>query len=228
MVSPGELRPARWWYWIAGALGLLGAIGGVVTGLQGLGNIFRFSDVDELAVGESARVDLGPEQPVSIYALERLDGTVPVIRCVGVPVAAGSIDLVPPDLDTYVFNGSGSWRSMYDIDVSEAAPYRLECDALGGLEPGDRLGLAPTGSPRAAIGQFGRSALFGLFGLGAAIVVCLVVAIGRSNHKRRLLAQRRPPPPPPPVWYAPPTYPVPPPPSSPPPPRPPSDFVPPG
>lgn len=224
VVDPKELRPARWWYWIVGALGLVGAVGGAITLVQGLASFLQFADVEELTVGESARIELDPTEPMTIYALERTDGTVPLINCAGFPVSEGSIDLNASDLDSYVFNGRGSWRSMYDIEVTEAAPYRLECDAMVVPEPGDRVGLARTGMPTAAIGWFGVAALFGFVGLGGSIVIGLVVGIRRSNHRRRLLAERRPPTPrwPPPGW-SPPFEPV-----RPPTPPSPTDFVPPG
>jgi hypothetical protein len=115
--------------------------------------------------------------------------------------------------------------------VSEAGRYTFECEERFDAAPGDLVGLGPRVEPQALVAGIGLGGLFASLGLGAALVLCLIVGIRRASHKRRLLAERQPPPPPPgwgawaaAGWYTP----APPPPAPRPTPPPPSDFTPPG
>lgn len=244
VVSRRELRPGRWWYWVAAVLGLAGAVAAAVSFFQGITQVIQFGPIDRFEIGEEATFEIDPDDPHAVYALERDDLSIPFVDCSAFAEDGGSVDLVAPRYEGYITNGDGSWVSIYDIEVSGRGRYTFECDGFPGFRPGDAIGLGPQIDPAAFASRVGLAGLFALVGLGGALVIGLIVSIRRSGHKRRLTVERQPPAPPMPPgwapwgpwagWYTPPGYPPPagpgspPPPGPVPPPSPPPDFAPPG
>ena len=189
VVAPGEVRPARWWYWIAGALVLGGTVLGLLLGARAVVGLFRLQELEEFVSGESFDVALDPDEPKSVYVHQPDENTPPAVACSGDAPPGAAIELIRTELETAVFHGTELWVEEYEVEVSSAGGYTIECralDTLGEL----RLGLGPRSDPLGSLNRFSLAGLLGTAATGAGVVLGLVVGLKRSRHRRRLLAER--------------------------------------
>jgi hypothetical protein len=191
-VTHRELRPRRAWYWLAGALALVSTV--VAAAQVGLlvGDIV-LPRIDSFPSGETAVVTLEAGGDDGIYVLARPDGTAPELDCSASAMDGGTIELGRPTLDWSVVDGGEVWYLEHTLEVGRTGRYRLTCHTRPDAALGDAFGVGSVIDLGGAARQSLVSTAVMYGGLGAAMVICLVVALRRSSHRTRLLAARRPP-----------------------------------
>ncbi|MGH3748267.1 MAG: hypothetical protein ACRDT8_12820, partial [Micromonosporaceae bacterium] len=202
-VSPGELRPNRWWYAVAGGIALLGLCAGVT--LAGLGFWSLRSELPQMRAvfsdGQPATVTLSKSKPSAIYVrVPQSDTTLPSFKstCTGKALDGGSFAVSRPEynLNTGANGGGDTWRVEHKITVSQSGKYQITCEPINRSDAPDEVtyGIGPAPRFGSIFGKiFGTvGALLGgpCCGLLVGGVIALVVGLRRNTHKNRLAAER--------------------------------------
>jgi hypothetical protein len=191
VVDPSELRPRRWWYWLAGTLVAGGTAVGMVVTTQAVVGLVRVSDMQAFRPGEEFEVELRPEAPTSIYVRQGDADIVPLVDCTATAPTGATIDLSETDLTTSVLHDGDVWVAEYDVDVSRAGTFAIECRGFASLTDLE-LGIGPRADPLAAVNRVGGWGLLSAASIGAGVIIGLVVGLRRTAHRRRLVAGRFP------------------------------------
>jgi hypothetical protein len=193
-ISPSRLRPGQAWYWVAGAVGVLGVAASVVLFVS-----FFSSLVDDLtgaltqlrAPGQ-VTIELEPGAERTIYRQERENGA-PIPNAAGrdpacsvTLVGGGRVELGDNEFGWTLKRNGDRYEALYDFRVAEGGSYRVACNTKD-----DNLAAIPL-----AIGETiglwdlikkGGGALALFFGaIVIAAAIAIVTAVTRDSHKRRL------------------------------------------
>ena len=183
-IDPKELRPSRLWYWLSPIPALIGAIVGVVFVVAFIEQLDP--DIDNFRTNQRAEVNLKAGDR-AIYVQTRDNGRPLLLppgdlRC--------QVSYVGSDSRPVTLEGAGSstldvnndsYVSEFKFDAPFDGPYAVRCDGPSGL----RLAIGP----HLSFGLFAPLILaIASFGIGliASIVIAVVTAVRRSNHKQRL------------------------------------------
>ena len=198
-VDGRELRPRRFWYWIAGLLAI-GSIAAAVALFVSAGdNVDSLTDVvSELtpldAPGETTvTLEAGDEQAIyrqvrsAVGPIGSGPGDASRLRCQVTDPSGGPVGLGQSlGISTLSLNRE-RYVAEFNFDAAVSGEYRVACLTPRGaalslligpeIDIGEVFGLVG--------GVFGGIAILAL-GLIGAIAIVIPVAIMRSNHKRRL------------------------------------------
>ena len=198
-VSPSELRPSRVWYWIAGAIAVVGICVG--PGLAALGAASLAERIPqmrtEFEAGEPTEVDLTSDRTWGIYIDDEATGQdfdPDATECAGASLGGGEIELDRASRG-FEFRADGRhWHLVFEVRVSQDGQYEIACAPTGSLQPTGHYGIGESiDLPDFARNALGSVALLvGVPCLGLTIggVIALVTALRRNNHKKRLQAER--------------------------------------
>lgn len=192
-IHPSELRPGRGWYGCAVVFALLMIVLGVGAFAWGIVNAVRASELGvRFQSGQTVQVPLAPAPQRAIYV--RVAGPqalTPEAACRVIGPGAPSLS-DPTGVFTTTQNGA-SWRELNVVNVTEAGTYSVACSANQPLT----FAIGRHVSLRTFFGGLlgGVAALFVLPGVGVlvAVIIAVVVAVRRGNHRRFLISQRFPP-----------------------------------
>jgi hypothetical protein len=195
-IPASELRPSRAWYWIAGVIAVIGVCVGGVAGALGFASLAQDmpTSMDAQFDAESpATVKLSTGKTWGIYVREPQGGADVSADCTGNPADGGTIELNRSDFDIRFGSGDGSWRLLYDVEVSQTGQYQIACQVTAGSTDA-RFGISESINIGGAVGRFFGSlgALLGIpcLALTVAGIIALVTAVRRNSHKKRLQQER--------------------------------------
>jgi hypothetical protein len=198
-----QIRPALWWFFVAGGLAVVGIVGGIALLVSG---VVRWSntveDFDRVSVPGTGEVQIDETGGYSIYHEYERDT---------------SFRFYPPDPDVTVTDPSGEevvldWYSgsvtyavsgyegegLFTFDAEETGTYTVttEGDSESVVAVGRGVG-------RGLAAPIVAGVAVGFIGVVGGIVMAIVVGVKRSGHRRRLRAIWNPPPGPPPGAWGP-------------------------
>jgi hypothetical protein len=193
-VSRSEIRPRRFWYWIAGVLALASLVGSIAIFAsgdeEGIGSLTDvLGTLEELSAPGEITVDLTEGDEWAIYAPsgDSSNSSAPFddqeLDC---EVRDPGGDLVPLAEDfgfSYVTLGDDTYTAEYSFDVRESGSYEVGCRPVGSTPPGT-LVVGEKVQLGEVFGFFGRVALGAavlLLGLIAVCAIALPVWLSRSR-----------------------------------------------
>lgn len=182
-IDPSVLRPRRLWYWVAGAVGVIGLVPAIVVFIGLIDSLLEtpaaLPDAGELTISLEAGDERTVYEQVRDSSGRIETGAAPA--CAVTRVGAGPVPL--SDANLTLRQGDDHYRALFDFEAPETGDYRVSCGGRapsGGTGPlaiGDKIGI--TGRVLVFIAAF-----LGGFGLGLGIAI--VTVIRRDSHKRRL------------------------------------------
>ena len=183
-IDPKLLKPSRLWYWLAPIPAVIGAIVGAFFLAAFIDRLDP--DLDNFRTNQAAAVELQSGDR-AIYVQTR-DNDRPLfvppgeLRCRVEFVGSDSLPLEVERTGSSTLDvNSDSYASEFKFSAPHDGPYSVRCDG-----PADvRLAIGP----HLSFGLFAPLvAAVAAFGIGviASIVIAVVTAIRRSNHKGRL------------------------------------------
>ena len=195
-VSADELRPRRFWYWVAGAVAVLGVLAGIAAGafaaVSAAGVSKTVAELDPrlraVPIGVPTPVDLDPGRDWAVYASSA--GPTPQVSCGG-----DGLTVTDAQRDLTTTRDAVTWQETQLVRVAEAGRYSIICTspdrttrfALGrALDPAaaDRIGGRILGTVLGFVGAFALASL----GVLAGGVIVLVVALRRRTSGRAATA----------------------------------------
>lgn len=181
-IPANELRPGRYWYAVAAATAIVLIALGVVIG------VYRFNDVidavdtnHQFADGDTVSLQLGPESERTIWIKERGPSAAQDCSITG----PGDPHLRGPGIDVFLTRDE-TWNPLYDIDVSRTGNYEITCASVGPSQ----YAFGKPGGIVAFLGGAVLAIVLPLLGVGLGVVIVIVTAVRRSDHRKRLLAER--------------------------------------
>lgn len=176
--------PSRTWYWVGGAVALVGIVATIVWVVTGIRAFTRqVDDFQRLDVGDEAPVTFDEPGGYTIYYEAPdadLDNTDVNVTMRGPGVNRGSIDEYDGEL-TYTVDGREG-RAVLTVHIDEAGTFRVRATS-----PGDDVGQIAIG--RSLAPQLVRTVvggiLLGLYTVGGAAGIILVTALRRRDARRR-------------------------------------------
>jgi len=212
-VDPSELRPRKRAYWIAGIIagvgiivGVLGGVGLIVYGASSFQPDSRFTLSG--TGNASGNVALTADQEWAVFSTTDASWEIQCTATAG----ANTASVTDPGEDANFTSGGRTWHEVARVKAPADGTYAFSCRPSGDATSADVgtaeyfVGEAPD------IGTF-FGGLFGgfvvLFGVPfltimTGVIISVVTAVKRSNHRKRLMAERYGPPPGP--SYGPPPY----------------------
>ena len=212
-----KLRPSAAWYWVAGAIGVLGAIAASIMVVSSVVvTVNRVEDFQRVAVPGSGVITLDDTGGYTVYYEEPGIGVgfVPPLRVEIIEVATGDqLSLRPYDADAdYTFGGhEGVAVFTFSIDrpgnyevVAGGGHFAFEDVAFGEVAIGRSI------FRRLFVGVSG-GVVVGLVAVLATVLIAVITGVHRNDDRRRQQwgPTGRPPPSsygPPPGYGAPPGY----------------------
>ena len=188
-VPSSQLRPGRFWYWVAIAIGVLGVAAAVLIAITLLFGPL-LSDLTPLDAPGSVSLDLDSGDQRTIYAQTRDSGAstgIPADASISCQVMTGG---APVELDSAgdltLSKDDDKYDALFDFEASDTGAYEVQCQDA----------TQPTRSVPLAVGEkvkifLGIFLAFGAFLLGAAIATAIgaITWSRRRSHKRRLQAE---------------------------------------
>lgn len=196
-INPREVRPARWWYLVAGVLAAVGVVGGLVGFVWGA----RTAESSVPAIeqpfhaGQPTTVELSG-RPQIIW-VDEYTITTADIDCAASGVDGGSVRVGPVSMMMSAQIDGHAWKPEKDLSASPAGRYTITCTSRDG-----RTDAVFAIGDRPDEGRFAGGVIGGLasvFGFGCpavviAGVIVLVVGVRRYSHRTRLVRARTVPP----------------------------------
>ncbi len=175
--------PSRAWYWVGGAVGLVGI---VATVLWVAGGVRGFTG----QVDDFQRVDVGDEAPVTIdepggytiyYEGPGAEAGEPDVDVTirGPGITQASLDEYDGTL-TYTVGGREG-RAVLTVDIDQPGAFVLSATSM---EEEGQVAIGPSLAPRLVRTIVG-AILLGLYTLGATAGVVLLTALRRRDARRR-------------------------------------------
>ncbi|TQN28438.1 hypothetical protein FHX37_3783 [Haloactinospora alba] len=194
---PSEIRPRKLWFWIGGALIVLGVGGGITGFVLGMVNLAGATSTEaeftppETATFRAEQVNTDSDM-WKLYA----DRDVPsseVARSCELTGPDGRVDIDDPGYNSESTVNGDTWILVARLDVTQPGEYTMECAAETGADLS--VGYGPDGSSTAltVVGSIGALLLAPL-GLLLGLVTLIVTGVRRSNHRGRLRETHTPPP----------------------------------
>lgn len=186
-VDPRQVKPGRFWYWIAGIIIVVGIAAGVTVFVFGVSAIAgNIPDMKQtFADGEETTVELSASQDWAIY-VEANGDTPPTVDCT--VESSGGTAAMTPSGDTFTFSdGANQWHLVYDVSVDKSGEYTFSCtagEAAEGYAIGD--GVDVGGFVGGVFGSLGGLIGIPCFSLVVGGVIILIVAMRRSSSKKKL------------------------------------------
>jgi hypothetical protein len=193
-IEPSRLRPREHWYWVAGAVGVLGVAASVVLFVGFFSSLVDdlTGPLTELRAPGQETLELEPGAERTIYRQEREDGA-PIPNAAGRDPACsvtraggGLVELDDNEFGWTLKRNGDRYEALYDFRIAEGGSYRVACNTKD-----DNLAAIPL-----AIGETiglwdllkkGGGALALFFGaIVIAAAIGIVTAVRRDAHKRRL------------------------------------------
>lgn len=192
-VDPAQLRPSRLWYWLSPIPGIVGIVVAVLFIVMLVNRIG--ADLDRFTTSSPRVVHLEKGDERGIYvqvAGGRVAGTSSAIA--GCTVRQQSSERIVPLREpsgtfTLTVNGK-SYRELYHFRPSSTGNYSVSCEGPEGAP----LAVGPHFGFKGLVVPIVGAILSFLVGIALSIVIAVVTAVRRSNHKRRLqyeMAQRQ-------------------------------------
>lgn len=181
----GGQGPSLAWYWVGGAVALLGVIATIVWVVAGVRGIDR-------QVDRFQRVDIGDEGPITIedaggytvyYEGPYADLEAPDVHVTieGPGIRRGSLDDYDGDL-TYSFGGRDG-RAILTVRIEEPGTFLLGSTSEEEDDEG-QIAVGPSIAPR-LVRTILVAVLLGLYTLGGTIGIVLLTALRRRDARRR-------------------------------------------
>lgn len=188
-IEPGELRPKRLWYVVAGAVGVVLIGLGVLSLVRTLTGAIDSIDKDgRFRSGESLTLNLesGQERAVSV---DQLNGSTFRYDC----RATGPDDptLERPEGSFKVTAGGHTWQRVLVLKAHGTGEHTVTCQA--GTDTEFAVGEKPERS--GFVGGLLLTIGLPVVGLISCTLIAVLTAVRRGRHRRRLLAERFTPPP---------------------------------
>jgi hypothetical protein len=198
-----QIRPALWWFFVAGGLALVGIVGGIALIVSGVVRLAdTVEDFERVSVPGTGEVRIDETGGYSIY--HEYD-------------QFGSSRFYPPEPDVTVTDPSGtevdlerySGTVTYDFNNHEGEGlYTFDADETGTYTvtvEGDSESVVAVGRGvgRGLVTSILAGVAVGFIGVVGGIVMAVVVGVKRSGNRRRLRANWNPPPGPPPGAWGP-------------------------
>jgi hypothetical protein len=197
-IPSSQLRPSQAWYWVAGAVGVLGVGLSVVLFIS-----FFSSLVDDLtgpltdlrAPGQvTIELEAGAER--TIYRQLRESGApVPGAAaddpsCAVTGAGGGRVEL--SDAFEWTLKRSGDrYEALYDFTAAEGGSYRVACRAANAARGPVPLAIGETIGIWDLIKKGGVALALFFGALITATVIAIVTAVMRDSHRSRLQHEAR-------------------------------------
>jgi hypothetical protein len=182
-VDPAVLRPRRLWYWVAGAVGVIGLVPAIVLFVGLIDSLLEtptaLPDSGELTISLEAGDERTIYQQVRDSSGRIETGAAPA--CAVTRVGGGPVEL--SDAQLTLDQGDDRYEALFDFAAPERGDYQLRCrdgtqtSLSTPLAIGEKIGI--TGRVFAFVAAF-------LGGFGLALGIAIVTVIRRDSHKRRL------------------------------------------
>ena len=190
--------PSRAWYWLGGAMVVLGL--GLAALLAATG-IFRFFDrIDEfqrVRVGEEGTVVFERAGGYTVYYERRYSSESigdPDFDVTLTPVEGGEPVRFSEYGSSVTYDvGGRHGRAIYSFRIDEPGRYLLRVDAPSGRDPAPREGVAVgRGLGRGLVARLISAAFIGFWGFAGGAAVIIVTALKRHAARARLREQPGP------------------------------------
>ena len=200
-----QIRPALWWFFVAGGLAVVGIVGGIALIVSG---VVRWADTVEdferVSVPGTEDVQIDDTGGYSIYHEFERDASFrffPPEPDVTVTDPSGDEVVLDRYSGTVTYEISGyEGEGLFTFDADETGTYTVTADG----DPESVIAVG-RGVGRGLAASIGAGIAVGFIGVVGGIVMAIVVGVKRSGSRRRLRANWNPPPGPPGGgWGAPP------------------------
>lgn len=180
-MSPGDEGPRRIWYWVGGAVALVGIVATVVWIVTGVGGISdQVDDFQRVPVGGEETITLGETGGYTIYYENGDPGDVDVnVNVIGPGIGSGSLGDYDGTL-TYTAGGR-SGRAVLTLRVDQPGTFTVRATAPD--EEG-QIAIGRSVGPRLVRTVVG-GVLIGLYGVAGATGIVLLTALRRRDARRR-------------------------------------------
>jgi hypothetical protein len=184
-IPPSELRPSRGWYVFAAIFAVIMFVGGGVGLAYGIVTAVKTIDLGtKFNSGQTISVTWDTTPTRAIFARASDPGRTHLDCSVTGPDGNPLQLTVPGGKFTTTINGV-SWMEIYTLNPPTAGTYRVTCRSSDVPE------FAAGKHPRVSVllgGVLGGIAAVAIGGVGIliSIIITIVVAVRRGNHRRRL------------------------------------------
>ncbi|MBE1535718.1 hypothetical protein [Actinomadura algeriensis] len=175
-----ELRPGRYWYFIAVAIAVVLIGLGLAIPAYRLNNATDAVDTDhQFANGDTVTLRLEPESEKAIWV--KFPGRSPGPECD--IVGQGDPGLIDPGTDVFLIRDE-SWYLLYTFDVPQAGDYKVTCSS----KALSRYAIGDTGGLFTFVGGLISAVVLSILGMGIGVVIVILTAVRRRGHHKRLRA----------------------------------------
>ena len=188
-IPSSQLRPGRFWYWVAAAVGVLGIAAAVLIAISILFGPL-LADLTPLDAPGSVSLDLdsGDERTIYVQTRDSAGSTeLPPDASISCQVTTGG---APVELDSAgdltVTKGDDKYNALFDFEASEGGSHEVQCQDE--TQPSRSIPLAIGEKVKIFLGIFAAFAAF-LVGAGIAAAIGAITWSRRRSHKRRLQAE---------------------------------------
>lgn len=179
------MRPSRWWYVVAAAIGVLGVVAGAFLAGNGYGKISdRVDDFQRVDVGTRGEVRLeAGDYTIYLESPGADDGAAP-----RPDVAVLPLEGEPLDLDVYTStvtysNGGRDGVALYSFDVARDGTYVVDASRVPGEALGSQIAVGPGIGAGVVLDMLLGVAVAAVAVLAAAVLA--LVTVLRRQSKRR-------------------------------------------
>lgn len=194
---PSEIRPRKLWFWVGGALIVLGVGGGITGFVLGLVNLASATSTEaeftppKAATFRAEQVNTDSEM-WKFYADRDVPSSDIAQNC-ELTGPDGQVSIDDPGYNSESTVNGETWVLVARLDITQPGEYTMECTT--GTRADLSVGYGPDGSGTAVtvVSSIGALLLAPL-GLLLGIITLVVTGVRRSNHRRRLQGTHTPPP----------------------------------